>query len=169
MGTIIKLSFSLGLVTLHQTQNLPLKFSTMAFESRYETMRNYHIMPGYDLGHWSFPLSILIKTCNMPLYFNPRKDVGFVTFDQFQAKERNVVQHYGRGLRRLAIYDMTFDWLADFESNSESGSDGKELIAGGVQRLRELEEIWLIGRDIPKRDGETRPQYEWWEERAKEL
>jgi len=77
----------------------------------------------------------------MPLYFKPRKDVGFVTFDQFQAKEWNFVKHYRRGLRRLAIYDMSFDWLADFESNSESCSDGKEQIAEGVQMFRELEEI----------------------------
>jgi hypothetical protein len=143
------------------------------FESREETMRNYHIMPRYDLGHWSFPLSILIKACNMPLYFNPRKDVGFVTFDQFQAKEWNFVKHYGRGLRRLALYNMPFDWVAgmdsDFESDSESGSDSQEQIGEGVQRFRELEEIWLIGRNIPKSALETRSQHEWLEERAKEL
>jgi hypothetical protein len=125
-------------------------------ESREETMRNYYIMPGFDMGRWSFPLSKLLRRCNIPLYFNPRKDVGFVTFDQFQSK-CDVVKLYGRGLRRLAIYEMPVDWLPDFESdfgsNYESGSDGKEQIAEGVQRFRELDEIWLIGRDIPTHVG----------------
>jgi hypothetical protein len=74
---------------------------------------------------------------------------------------------------------MPLDWLrypdfeSNFGSNSESGSDSKEQIAEGVQRFHELDQIWLIGRNIPKHDpkldGLTKSQYEWFEEYAKEL
>jgi hypothetical protein len=109
MDTIIKLSFSLVLVTFHQMQNLPFKLSTMAFESQDETMRNYHIMPGYDLGHWSFPLSILIKTCKYASVFQPPEGLGFCDIRPIPGKGVELCETLWTRSSKLAVYDMPFD------------------------------------------------------------
>jgi hypothetical protein len=136
-------------------------------ESRKETRRHYRLTLNnsrhdviLQIIQISYSMSMIMR--RKPIWFNPRKDVGFLHIQHFiSADFYNFAVKPVKGMDRRSA---TFRTLALVETEWIRGTEGiwdadlKKPRAKGLRRFPFLEEIWLVGEGGLREDVDKEGQ-----------